>query len=450
LKPTKPRHGLERRLKSSEFNLIATKLAAIFLVIPALGSCVTVTSPKDSGRAAARSVQPAHPSYMARLRSAEKALGEDFMFKLRAANETDAVSMVRAKQIELDEWALVLSYVGDTTLSTEIFSHLAKVRGRMPRGEGAADLPADAVGRDALETIVEAAGSKRIVILNESHHAPLHRAFALRLALELRKIGFTHLASETLSDSPRASSISSISQQTGYYSDEPVFGEFLRTALNVGYQLVPYEHIPNQSLPIQARMAAREEGQARNIYERVLSKDKSSKLLVYVGYGHLRERLVSKTDPRQMATYLAELSGEDPLTVDQTTMVETPAAHPRLAAFNQAVQMTQSRGPVVMFEKSGTPLIRGHYSGAIDLQVIHPPVALKDGRPTWYSTLAQRREMEVPRDLWPTSGRRLIQAFHENDGPTAVPVDMVLLQTGKPIPRLMLPKGNYKIAFEDE
>jgi len=58
----------------------------------------------------------------------------------------------------------------------------------------------------ALATIVKEAAGRQIVILNEGHHVPRHRAFAQQLAIELRKSGFEFLACVGLlwrADEPR-------------------------------------------------------------------------------------------------------------------------------------------------------------------------------------------------------------------------------------------------------
>src|SRR5688572_13485606 len=50
---------------------------------------------------------------------------------------------------------------------------------------------------DALGEIVRRARDTRIVIINEAHDTPRHRAFSLEVAKALRPLGYTHLAAET-------------------------------------------------------------------------------------------------------------------------------------------------------------------------------------------------------------------------------------------------------------
>ena len=53
--------------------------------------------------------------------------------------------------------------------------------------------------RNAIDTIVDMAHDRRIVILNEEHDAPEDRAFGLAVAKALRPLGFTTLAAEAFS-----------------------------------------------------------------------------------------------------------------------------------------------------------------------------------------------------------------------------------------------------------
>ena len=387
---------------------------------------------------------------MKRLENAEAAVGRQLLSELRAATGSQLARAVTEKHSQLDELALIWTQVGEQRRATEILSLLAQVRGRRPQGEGAAPLPQDFRVADALSTIVTHAQGRSIVLLNESHHQPVHRAFAQRVAIELRKLGYKYLAVETLSNFEGIGPIRAIERRTGYYSSEPVFGEFLRNALHLGYELIAYEWVFDPDLPSAQRSAVRETAQARNIFERTFAKDAGAKVLVLAGYGHIRKSWVPGSQVRQMASHLAELAGTDPLSVDQTSLMDAPASHAPLVAYAQLAGRLAWNAPVVPLSSAGAPLVRGHYVGAVDLQVAHPPAVHEHGRPLWYGTLAHRRAVDIPADLVPRSKRRLVQAFRKGDGPSAVPVDMILLSPGAMAPQLMVPDGEYFLAFEDE
>lgn len=408
-------------------------------------SCVAVST-----GTAPISGKPAMPSYMERLKSAEAAVGEDFLAQLQKSGEAQRAQMARSKHQELDQLALMSSRVGDEKRAHEIMSFISHGTARAPKGEGAEPFPADFKVVGAIDAIVERAMTRTIVVINESHHQPVHRAFAQRVAVELRKLGYRYLAVEALTNSDSIHPITAIEQGTGFYVGEPVFADFLRTAIAAGYELVPYESLPDPKSPPSAQLAARESGQARNIFERTLAKDPDAKVLVHAGYGHIRKSREAGQARRMMASYLAEIAGAEPLSIDQTSLMETPLVHPRLAAYDQLVQKFGIENPVVPTTSAGAPLIRGHYVGAVDIQVAHPPDGNYEGRPAWYRTLLNRRSVEVPPDLWSRSKRRLVQVFRAGDDPFAVPVDMLLLTPGKPSRRLMVPNGDLVLAFEDE
>lgn len=55
----------------------------------------------------------------------------------------------------------------------------------------------------------------------------------------------------------------------------------------------------------------------------------------------------------------------------------------------------------------------------------------------------------IPLELLPKKGKRLIYAYHLNDPLDAAPADVIMVEEGKSIPKLMLPKGEFRFAFED-
>lgn len=96
----------------------------------------------------------------------------------------------------------------------------------------------------------------------------------------------------------------------------------------------------------------------------------------------------------------------------------------------------------------GKPLVEGGYRDAVDLQVLHPPIRLIQGRPAWLLNMG-RRPVKVPKQLLPAAGRRLVQAFAVREGAGAVPLDQIVAEPGKPVPPLMLPKVAIRYAYED-
>ena len=165
------------------------------------------------------------------------------------------------------------------------------------------------------EVLDEIIGNHRIVILNEKHHYPIHRAFAELLLLALERKGFRHLAAETFTNLTESPDIRYPTINLGNYSREPMFGNFVRRALTAGFKLVHYEYHGEGT-----DIASRELGQAKNLVERFFSKTSDQeKLFVYVGYDHVREKQNASTHVL-MAQRLKELTGIDPLTINQVNL----------------------------------------------------------------------------------------------------------------------------------
>lgn len=311
--------------------------------------------------------------------------------------------------------------------------------------------------RDAIAEIVDRARRTRIVMLNEDHGSPRSRAFALEVAKALRPLGYDILAAETLmNDADEAKSAAAmrrlaaegyVRRETGFYSKDPTFAAFLRGALKLGYRPLAYEEMaePSPTATRQQRFEHREESQADFLIARALKANPQAKLLVYVGFSHLAEAPLKDGDnkpARWMATRLKAKTGIDPLTIDQTAFLEDPtfsrSAGFRLIADRIAASPAPTRS-VALFD-GGKPLVVGQYAGAVDLQVVHPPTQLIDGRPDWLGAMGLK-PVSIPAGLLPTSGRRLVQAFGATDAEDAVPMDQLVVTADHPAPPLMLPPG---------
>jgi hypothetical protein len=386
-------------------------------------------------------------SYMEQLRAAEQAvdeaqpgpqkfqtlhmlaLAQSFVGEARRAQATNAQRLPEAK-LTPDEHAKITAQV--------------------------ATMVADFEARDALATIVEQARNRRIVILNEAHPVSRHRAFATLLALELRKQGFDHLAVETLT-AHAPERIAELQRrgyplvEDGHYSREPLFGDFLRRSLAAGYKLVAYEHAGIYSaeyaqLTAVERQIQREEGQARNIMDRVFAVNPRARVFIYVGHGHVNKG-ITDFDGRMialMAERLREKSGTEPLCIDQTTPTR-PALAERDRLLMDKVFELSSGDSIAMASKHGT----FWNGGKVDMQVWHRPAVLRQGREHWLAMDGYRRARAIPVKLLPHEGRRLIQAFVAGESPDAVPMDQVMVTAGEAPPVLMLPRGRYRFAYQD-
>ena len=314
-----------------------------------------------------------------------------------------------------------------------------------------------ATPHDALATIVEQAKTHRLVILNEDHASPRDRAFGWQVAKALRPLGYDVLGIETLNnvadDHEAAGTMATLARRgyvnrvsTGYYVRDPVFADFVRQALKIGYRPVAYEttdFAPKRD--VVAQIEAREQAQADFVVRRALQRYPESKILLYVGFSHATEN-PSDMDGRTvswLATRLKAMTGIDPLTIDQTTLNANGAGKPNLYA---AVADRIGTKPAVMFA-DGTPLVVGHYAGLVDLQVAHPRTMRIGGRPDWLLAMG-RTPTPIPANLLPKRGQRLVQAFVTGET-DAIPVDQVVVTAGSPPPVLVLPAAPVTYVVQD-
>lgn len=341
--------------------------------------------------------------------------------------------------------ASVQAMLGDVDGAIAAFDASQPVR-RLP----APDLSQDRA-EDALAAILREAATRQIVILNEAHHVPMHRAFSMRLARELRKLGFEYLACEALTPgvNPNAGVVD---QRSGAYLQDPVFAEFIREARRDGWKLVAYEADVDASVQGPERISQREQGQARNLVEQVFAWQPQVRIFIHVGYGHAVKTPQALGQGRGsvlwMAGELKQMTGIDPLSIDQSWTYAHPDPSRELSSYRAALALHSGSEPFVLRRPDGSARLLQLAPGAVDLQVIHPSHALVSGRPAWLAAWALRRPFPIP-DAWqPAQGRRLIYAMHQGHPAQAIPADIVIIEAGKTAPALMLPAGQFRFEFE--
>ena len=143
----------------------------------------------------------------------------------------------------------------------------------------------------AKASIISNAPHYKVIMINESHAKPVHRAFTYSLLEDLYKEGYHYLAMEAFNNYANKC-LDSLNVFTGYYTYEPVAGELVRKALQLGYKLVSYE----DTSALAHSASQRDSVQAENIYA-VIKKDPSAKILVHAGYGHISEEKMGDYTP---------------------------------------------------------------------------------------------------------------------------------------------------------
>ena len=284
---------------------------------------------------------------------------------------------------------------------------------------------------DALEYLANRAKDYQIVIINEAHHAAKHRNFTRKLLEQLSEQGFKHLGLETLGDedvefNKRGYPLIS----SGYYSREAQFGNMIRAALEIGFQVFPYEYTGEGSGD------PRERGQAERI-KAYLEKYPGEKVIIHCGYAHVNK---GRYPPwgKAMAGRVMELTGLEPLTINQEKYSEQFSK-----AYLNGVRKLDLpfKKPIVFVDQGGNSYGR---SENVDVYVWHENTTFTQGRPDWiFDGEFKPVEIRWEDDL----GEVLVQASKKVESQDAVPIDMVCVANGSNSVYLSLPAGSFLIRI---
>ena len=303
-----------------------------------------------------------------------------------------------------------------------------RVRPQWARAEHA-EMAGDTRSIPALAYIAERAANHRFVMVNERHHVSTDRLLTLGLLRPLYEQGFRYLAAEALASWGEVGVRGyPIGKDGTQYIDDPVFGELLREAVALGYQIVHYELREEQDLPTDGmtEQQVRDYWQAHNLIAGTLKRDPSAKVLVHCGYSHLWEVVTPRWTP--MAHYFQEATGLDPLTVDQILFAERgvrEAEHPwRTDAESRGLVADQ---PVVLVNGEGAPL--RVEPERVDIRVLNPRTEYVNGRPAWLAMDGRRHAVAISTPEC-VKEACVVEAFNAAWDDAAVPFDRVEVVAG--------------------
>jgi hypothetical protein len=281
--------------------------------------------------------------------------------------------------------------------------------------------------RPALEAIPELAKNYRAVFFNEAHNIPLTRTLTVQLLGKLRAEGFNYFAAETLYQTDTGLQARGYPiEKSGFYTEEPICAEMVRTALKLGFKVIAYETLTNDSGDI------REAEQARNIYRQVFKDDPNARLVVDAGYAHIQES-GAYLGGSTMAEHLHKLTGIDPLAVEQTMLYPHPSASDNHPYYGPIMKRLKPQEPIVFVDNAGKPWsLRQGY----DVSVFFPPQEIRRSRPTWLSLGGERKPYPVSGERCGHSFPCLVEARYANEGDDAIPADRLVLD---PVPLNSVP-----------
>ncbi len=329
--------------------------------------------------------------------------------------------------------ALFYQQLADTTRLTDVdYRQIAKSIQQLKKIKNA----------DAKRFISFIASNYKVIMLNEAYNKPLHRAFAYSLLDVLYNRGFRYLAMEMLNPGPDQE-LTKLTYKTGHLATEPVAGELIRQALELGFKLVAYEdpladkHSPTERDSIQASNIAR-----------ILKQDPDAKIFVYAGYGHIAEKSTSP-DFIPMGMAFRRMTGIDPLTIDQTDMTEESNFSFGKAFYDAYIEKFPLTSASIPLNNDEPVNVTG--TTLYDLTVIHPKTTYYYSRPTWLTLSNRRQAVSVK-----TTNRNifLVQAYYEFESigtkpGQVVPADQTYFSDGKGVFTLYLRRGLYILIFRD-
>lgn len=177
--------------------------------------------------------------------------------------------------------ATYLSYVGDyytaTTLADSVYflqyKDIIKKRKELTKSflDSLQLLP-------ATDTILKYAKEARVIMFSEAHHKPQHRLITKSYLQQLKKIGYTAIAFETLNTIPKFSK--PYNYENGFYMAEPYYADLVNYACQLGFKIIVYDTARNVTTNTTR------EKSAFTVLNKYLENNAQSKLIVHVGYGH--------------------------------------------------------------------------------------------------------------------------------------------------------------------
>ncbi|MGC1303529.1 MAG: hypothetical protein WA840_14255 [Caulobacteraceae bacterium] len=311
----------------------------------------------------------------------------------------------------------------------------------------------DAHALPALDTLARRVRDRRIVMINEAHHVPRHRAFSAALALRLREEGFNWFLAEAFAPAiSRLTPNTPVKRGMGTYINDPVFAEGLRRLRDAGYRFAAYDY-PDSNTPLarpdmSTEMNGREASAAWHI-KALLDREPQARIIVHVGFGHIGKHptVVDGKPLTLLGERLQEVTGVTPFCIDQTYC--SPHSEPGLdyIYLQKTIARFQPTEPVLLRLTGGAPLGVAAYMN--DETVLHPRFEDAFGRPGWRSRLEGVKPIRV--DLKLAQARRCVMLHalsRAEAGSEAVPSDTLVIQPEMGEAYLMLRPGAYTLQGE--
>lgn len=289
---------------------------------------------------------------------------------------------------------------------------------------------------NAKDYIIKQSKNAQILIINEAHHIAKHRTFTRSVLKGLYENGYRYLGLEALFETAVNERKFPV-LDTGYYTQEPEFGNLISEALKIGFTLFSYEASEGKN------GKEREIEQAENI-QKYIENNPNGKVVIHVGYAHAYENDYPAWG-KAMAGRLKENMKIDPLTIDQTMFLERS----EIENNHLFMRMNKTDGPIVLIDKNGKVFNGKNELIQTDIVIIHPQTSYINNRPDWFSKGKVR--YTVPNSKTQNHQPLLVLAHRNNEfEQSGIPADIIEITDNNTPGELYLIKGRYTIVMKDE
>ncbi len=231
------------------------------------------------------------------------------------------------------------------------------------------------------------------MIITEAHTKPEHRVFTRLLLEGLYEQGYRHLGLENIQAQPgdRAGGMfDTLLQERGYpltiassgiYPSEPEYGNLIREAIRLGFQIFSYERNGSSDSERDLQQA-----------ERIVTYQRAhpgEKVVCHGGWYHAVEEAIEKrpgTGQYWMAYHYKQLTGDDPLTVYQDALNEKIADEQKSSPYYELLLTPENLSkvmPQVLVNEKGKLWDGPKGSFPFDIVTVQMPLGGKDGFETW-------------------------------------------------------------------
>lgn len=286
---------------------------------------------------------------------------------------------------------------------------------------------------DAVNFITQKAMKYQFTLINEAHYSSQNRNFTAQLLKPLWEQGYRYLALEALSHGD-----SNINNRgypeysSGYYLQDSNFGNLVRKALSIGYEIVPYESQTGND------GSERDLDQALNLLNRINTEEK---VIVHAGYSHISE--FGGENYKPLGYQLKKITKHDVFTIDQVEMVSYPETQKANKYYRYLDSLSKITTPIVVLDSLGEMIVDPISKNSIDVQVYHPETKFKNGRPNWLKNTSNDY-INLPEKITDNYLDHLITVRNQNESKDAVPIDQFIIGEDR---HLVLPDGNYIIGI---